>query len=55
MIMFEEEARIPCEILSGRAHFEDPRRPASFALKVVRNLEAAFEFAKETLRSAQKG
>ena len=52
--MFGEEARIPCEIVSRRPHFEDTRTPASFALKLIQTLEAAFEFARENLHTAQK-
>ena len=53
-LRFGKEARIPCEIVSGRPHFVDPRTPASFALKVSQTLEAAFEFAMENLHAAQK-
>ena len=53
-LMFGEEARVQCEIVSGRPKFEDPRTPASFASNLIRKLEWAFDFARENLHAAQK-
>ena len=54
-LIFGGEAQVQCEIISGRSGFEDPRRPASFACKLIRKLESAFDFLKGTLHAAQKG
>ena len=53
-LMFGEEARVTCELVSGQPRFEDPPTTASFASNLIRKLELAFDFARENLHAAQK-
>ena len=54
LLMFGEEAAVPCEIVSGRPQLEDPLTTTSFASKLIQKLESAFDFAGENLHAAQK-